>query len=140
LDITGEADGAPSDRVTITAVFRCAVHPLAGVFEEETEKLAIGSQSAVLFIRFGGSEVGAQAGQSLAIALLESDDRAIELAFGQVLGTLNPSSPGQLVERSERMELLEARVPTRSTRSRSSSPDAGRVKGKRAEQGVDVVG
>ena len=59
---------------------------------------------AALFGAVDLGEVVTQPGQPLAVALLQSHDRPVELPFGPALRALDPHAPGQLVQRRQRDE------------------------------------
>ena len=85
-------------------------------------------------------EVRTECGEALAVALLETDHRPVELAFGHPLRPLDAGPPGELIERGQGMELRERGLTSVATRGRPTSPDPRRIDLERAEQPVDVVG
>ena len=94
-----------------------------------------------LLLAVGLGEIGAQCGQTVAVPLLEPDDRTVELALGQC-----PATPRCASARPARRaadsgtKSPKPRLAAMPTRGRPSRPDAGRVEGERAEERVDEVG
>ena len=107
---------------------------------QQGAELLIGPQAPSLFLAVDLGEVPAQGGQPLPVALLEPHHRAVELALGLALGTLEPHAPGQLIEAGQPVEVGEPGVTAHAPRERPPGPDPGRIEGEGAQEGVDVVG
>src|SRR5262245_46160720 len=85
LHVAVERDRPPSREVTVGAVLRRAVAPLARVLVQQELEDRVGVEPAVLLVAVLLREVDAERGESVAILLLPSDDRAIELALRDAL-------------------------------------------------------
>ena len=73
-----------------------------------------------------------RAARPCAVALLEPDHRAVELALGPALGPLDPHPPGQLVEGRQPVEAGEGRLAAVAARRGPSGPDPRRIDGEGA--------
>src|SRR4051794_14137445 len=93
LDVAGEADGTPHRAAGVAPVLRCAVEALARVLVEQVAEGRVGREAAVLLLAVGGGEVVAERGEPAAVALLQPDDRAVELAGRDPLRALDARAP-----------------------------------------------
>ena len=89
--------------------------------QSSSQELLVVAQAAPLFLAVDLGEVGAQGGQALPVALLEPDDRTVELTLGPPLRALDAHPPRQLVERRQRDEVAEA-APRRRGGPRTARP------------------
>ena len=106
-----KAMAVPRPPITVAAVDRVAVERLAGVLEQQLAEVRVSrvGQAGPTLVVVEVGEVGAEGGQSLAVAGLPADDRSVELALGSTLRSLDARPPGQLVERAQLEPLVERR-------------------------------
>src|SRR4051794_40405811 len=140
LHVAAELDRLPARAVAVAAVLGRAVAPLAGVPVEDVLERGVGVEAAVLLVGVLVGEVVAQRGDAVAVLLLPADDRAVELALRDALGTLDAGPPRERFDTRRREELLELRVAAGAPGERAAGPDARRIERERAQHRVDVGG
>src|SRR4051794_3898550 len=93
LHVAVEPDRPPTRNVAVAAVLGCAVARLTRVLVEQVLERRIGVEATVLLVAVLAGEVAAQRGEPVAVPLLPTDDRAVELALGAALRTLDARAP-----------------------------------------------
>ena len=116
---------AHPDRVAVAAVLGRAVHPLAAVLVQERGERPVRPQARRLLLAVELQNSLPQGGQPAPVALLEPDDRPVELPLGQAPGALDPGAPGQLVEGTRRWNRREAGFAARGAPTSGPRPRSG---------------